>query len=468
MIPTWTRSLRFRALGAVAAVVLLPLLWVWSARLMAEPTFWNLNSRLREARTELVAGADPAFIAEDRGVRVRILDADGALVADHDGLGLRPWWSRVFDPLYGAEGPPDPSAGDADLGPIADRPETVVARARGAGEHCDLVGRGLTLCAAAQRLGDGRTVHVEDASARLNGSLYDDRFQLTLLLLSAGLVGAAAALVVGNGVVQPIRQLRRQVTDRITHASLEPIDLPRPDELGELAASFNQLLATIRTRNAANEAFAADVAHEIKNPTAAVRAAAEALTRPNPDPERLARLARVLEDSGKRIDLVVSRFLELARAEAGLVAESRQPLDLAQLAAGLVSSFEADPRHEGTAFSWTGAPAPVEASPERLETAIRNLLSNAADFSGGSVAIATGIDGDAAFLSVTDRGPGVDPEDLPRVFERYFSRRAGGTGLGLALTRAIVEAHGGSVTAESTPGNGSTFRVRLPRVNRTG
>ncbi len=468
MIPAWTRSLRFRALVAVAAVVVVPLLWVWSARLADWPTLWAVEIRLRDARADLLSGAEPASVAANRGLRVRVIDPDGAVVTDVDHLDLRSWWGGLSDPLYGPEGPPDPRVGDSDLGDLATRREVVDARNLGEGEHCELTRRGLLMCAAAARLPDGRLVHLEDASPRLQKSLYDDRFQLTLLLVFSGLFGAAVALWVGRGLVRPIQVLRRQVTERIAHGSLEPVDLPRPDELGDLAASFNLLLGTIRARNAANESFAADVAHEIKNPTAAVRAAAEALAQPNAEPERLARLARVLEDSGRRIDLVISRFLELARAEAGLVGEARQPLDLQALALGLVSTFEADPRHEGTAFSCGGQSAPVEGSPERLETAVRNLLANAASFSGGLVRVTTGVEGDRAFLEVADRGPGVAPEDLPRVFERYFSRRAGGTGLGLALTRAIIEAHGGGVTAESTPGSGSIFRIRLPRVHAAG
>jgi two-component system sensor histidine kinase ChvG len=464
LIPAWTRSLRFRALVAVAAVVVVPLLWVWGARVADWPTLWRIELRLREARADLVAGADPRVVA-NRGLRVRLLDPEGAVLTDVDRLDLRSWSAWLSDPLYGSDGPPDPAAADAELGPLPAREEVALARANGHGEHYQVTGTGLLMVAAAATLPDGRLVHVEDASLRLQKSVYDDdRFRLTGLLAGAGLFGAAVALWVGRGLVQPIEVLRRQVTDRIAHGSLEPVDLPRPDELGDLAASFNQLLETIRARNKANEVFAADVAHEIKNPTAAVRAAAEALARPNTDPERLARLARVLEDSGRRIDLVVSRFLELARAEAGLVGEQRQPLDLQALASGLVSSFEADPRHEGTTFGCGGDSAVVEGSPERLETAVRNLLANAAEFSGGAVTVTTGIEGEQAFLAVADRGPGVDPEDLPRVFERYFSRRAGGTGLGLALTRAIVEAHGGGVTAESAAGNGSIFRIRLPRA----
>lgn len=453
-------SLRFRAMVAVVAVVLVPLAWVWSATVAGEEqTLVGVRGQLRDARAEIVAGTDPSDVARAWELRVRVVDDAGAITLDEDRIDVLPWWHALSDPLYGPAGPPDPRAYDTELGPVGERAEVRGARERGLDEDCNVsLTRGLVLCAAAARLPDGRVVHVEGAAARLMLSLYEDRFQLTGLLVLSGVVGVMVALWIGNGIVRPIQQLRRQVADRIARGSLAPVDQAHTAEIGELASSFNQLMATIEARNRANEAFAADLAHELKNPVAAVRAAAEALGRGAPDPARTERLARVLDDSGRRMDLVISRFLDLARAEAGLVADSRERFDLSVLAGRLVEGFARDPRYDVTKFEFTGEPCPVDASPERLETAIRNLLSNAAAFSGGRVEVAVA----GGKLSVRDHGPGIPADDLPKVFERYWSGREGGTGLGLPLAKAIAEAHGGTLEAASRPGEGATFTLTLP------
>lgn len=217
----------------------------------------------------------------------------------------------------------------------------------------------------------------------------------------------------------------------------------------------------------------ADLVHEFKNPVAAVRVAAEALSEGPIDEARARRLGRVLVDSSARLDALVSQFLELARAEAGLASDERSEVDLSALARGIIASIRA--RHEGVVFH---VEAPDEATlfgvSHGLNTLLRNLIENAASFAlpvdGGPphVVVEIAARPEQVVLRVTDSGPGIPSEDLDRVFLRFFTTRgrSRGTGLGLALVRATAQAHGGAVSVTSDPGHGATFEVALPRTVR--
>lgn len=285
--------------------------------------------------------------------------------------------------------------------------------------------------------------------------------------MTVAVIGSAAVMAwwLGWRMVRPLRSLQRQARERAATAapgggapSEHALVLPRDDEFGDLAAAFNALLAALEQRTRANESFVADLVHEVKNPAAAVRAAAEALERGPADEARRERLARVLRDSSSRLDAVASRFLELARAEAGLSAEERTDVDLRALVEGLVREVSA--AHPDVSFTATCVDARVFGVPSALESAVRNLLENAASFAplgDGAAAVTVNLvaEGERAELSVSDSGPGIPAEDRERVFDRFFTRRdtGNGTGLGLALVRAVARSHGGdAVAVETTTG----------------
>jgi two-component system sensor histidine kinase ChvG len=242
------------------------------------------------------------------------------------------------------------------------------------------------------------------------------------------------------------------------------------DEIGDLAGAFNVLLGAIAEKSRQNHAFMADLVHELKSPVAAVRAAAEALGNGPADEARAARLGRVLAESSRRLDALVGEFLELARAEAGLPDEARGPVDVGALVSALCASMADDERHAGVRFEVeVPGSMKIEGVSARLERALGNVLDNAASFAGagGTVRASVRLDEGACVVAVSDTGPGIPPGDLPRIFDRFFTARPDrrGTGLGLALTKAIVEAHGGSVAAASPPGRGAEVSVRLPIVS---
>jgi anti-sigma regulatory factor (Ser/Thr protein kinase) len=161
----------------------------------------------------------------------------------------------------------------------------------------------------------------------------------------------------------------------------------------------------------------------------------------------------------------------VARAEAGLPNEERAEENVGTLAEALVRAARDDGRHPGVEVAFAcsePAATRVRAVAHRLDALVRELLENARSFAGegGRVDVRVEGEGDEVVVTVSDTGPGIGPEDLPRVFSRFFTTRgrARGTGLGLALVQAVAQAHGGSVSVRSSPGRGATFEVRLPHA----
>ena len=473
------RSLRLRAFVVVMLVVLAPLCFVWISNFADVSTGWQMQRRVERITERAVRHLEDGVSVDQleytsswRRVRLRVVAADGEVVADIDNEALPELLSWAGALFFGPDGAPSLAEWDARQPPLDQRPELAKARAEGTTSGCISADtRRLLICYAAQSHGD-RVVYVQESSRRAIRGLYDVRYQLIKLALFTLGLGVMLAAWLSWRMVLPLEALRTQVLDRRATGTLEPVTLDRDDEFGDLAVAFNTLLATLEERNRDNEAFAADLVHELKNPVAAVAAAAESLESGRPiDAQRAARLARVLRSSSGRLDALASRFLELARAEAGLRAMPRDRLDLAQLLAGLLDTIREDEQFIDVDFTLqTSGPAVVIGGGERLETALRNLLDNAARFAAaradGVVRVAVHTQGTLVRLMVSDNGAGIPQADLPRVFERFFSRRKGGTGLGLALTHAIVVAHGGTIAVSSSQGEGTRFTVILPLAEK--
>jgi two-component system sensor histidine kinase ChvG len=283
------------------------------------------------------------------------------------------------------------------------------------------------------------------------------------------------ALYTGRRLVRPIEHLRRQALEKAAAESPRAVlDPEQPDEVAVLADAFNVLLLALDKKRTDNQAFVAELVHEFKNPVAAIRACADTLQSTPLDSDRATRLARVLHDSAGKLDQLVTHFLELARAEAGMPNEERSKVDVAALTRALVDRMRDDARYASLHFRFDGpreasGPLFVVGVPHRLDALFRELLDNGASFAKreGTVSLSVVSSDGQVQITVSDDGPGIPPDDMGKVFERFFTRREGerrGTGLGLALVRAVAEAHGGSVVASSRPGEGASFEVRLPRA----
>jgi two-component system, OmpR family, sensor histidine kinase BaeS len=282
-------------------------------------------------------------------------------------------------------------------------------------------------------------------------------------------IAAVVALLLARYLSRPLRRLEAGAED-LAAGNLSPrVDVAGPAEVAALGDAFNSLADSLEEAEALRRRLVADVAHELRNPIAAARAQAEGMAEGvlAAEPARLDSLV----DDLKHLSALVDDLQELAVAEAGRMHYEMVQLDLAELARreiervrpSLADGVEiVDMIPVETAFE-------VEGDARRLSQVLRNLLSNAARHTRtGTIGVSLARVGDQVEARVADTGDGIPEHDLPHIFERFYradSARAaatGGAGLGLAISRTIVEDHGGSVFAESTPGEGTTVGFRLP------
>jgi two-component system heavy metal sensor histidine kinase CusS len=246
-----------------------------------------------------------------------------------------------------------------------------------------------------------------------------------------------------------------------------------PQELASLAAEFDRMLGRLRGSFERLSQFTADAAHEFRTPLNNLLGGTSlALSRPRSDDEYRALLETNLEEY-QRLSQMVDSLLFLARADNAQTVVKSRPLDAVAALNEVADFFSALAEEAGISLTCEGN-GTVTADPGLLRMALTNLVSNALRHSppGGAVRMrAEEQNGVGLTISVADEGPGIAPEHLPRVFERFYrvdeSRATGGgmggnSGLGLALVKTIMELHGGSVTVESTPGRGATFRLVFP------
>ena len=468
-------SLRVRTLAVVCAVCVIPVLFVWLSSPYEDAVGNEIRSSLENSATEVALKIRTQAMDEDfeaagkqYNVWVRVFDMQGNLLVDTNGIeppGLRDRF------LFAPSDPPTIALFDST---VPAPPERLVYRKSfetGRHARCGYaLDAKLLVCEYAQvveSLGANRVVYLISGTPRALSSLYDERFMVTRLTFLVLFFAIALGLWLGWRIGRPLQNLREAVIERTSPTvSTTPIEVEGEDEFAELAEAFNSLLLALEDRRRASESFVADMAHEVKNPVAAIRAAAESLERKELSEERAARISRILTDSAKRLDSVVNRFLALAQAEAGLPRVEREDFDIGHMAETLVESYHQDPRFESLELKADVRKANVNASPEHIETCLRNLIQNAASFAKTRVDVRVTRDDEVCTVQVQDDGPGIAPEDLPRVFDRFFTRRddGGGTGLGLAMVRAISEAHGGTVRVESKVGEGAMFELVFPRA----
>jgi two-component system sensor histidine kinase MprB len=290
-----------------------------------------------------------------------------------------------------------------------------------------------------------------------------DRIRLFLILIAAGGVAVATALglAVSRAALAPVRRLT-SATERVTETGdlSERIDTTGRDELSRLATSFNTMLGALQESTRAQRQLVADASHELRTPLTSLRTNIEVLAGEHrlPAAERKRLLTDVVEQLGEMTSLI-AELIALARAEQQPVEPEDVRLDL--VAADAVE--RARRNRPGVTFKTDLEESLVNGDPQTIERAVGNLLDNAAKWSppGGEVEVAI----HEGELIVRDHGPGIDEEDLPFVFDRFYratsARGMPGSGLGLAIVRQVAEAHGGTVTAERAEGGGTRISLRL-------
>ncbi len=304
-----------------------------------------------------------------------------------------------------------------------------------------------------------------------------ERFRLGVVLaLTVGL-SIFLSLFLARTIVRPLRRLARAAV-RVRLGRAREVVVPRlperRDEIGHLARSLSDMSQALRARIDATEAFAADLAHELKNPLASLRSAVDSLLAVR-DPALQEQLLAVVRDDVLRLDRLISDISEASRLDAQLSRAKFDPIDLAAMIEGLIAQRDARGVARGVRlrFDRPVGPLPiVMAEGARLERVFENLIDNAISFSpeGGTVALSLATRGEMLEARVEDEGPGVPEEAREAIFRRFHSVRPDSeefgkhSGLGLAIARTIVEGHGGTIGVESREDrmHGARFVIRLP------
>jgi signal transduction histidine kinase len=277
--------------------------------------------------------------------------------------------------------------------------------------------------------------------------------------------------VVAGRVLAPIGRITSVARDIQATDMSRRIELPGPeDELKQLADTFDAMLARLDAAFAAQRQFVADASHELRNPLAIIRTNADvALADPDASPDDLRQAIAVVKRAGDRMTLLVDDLLALARRQEPTL--EHEPVDLGAAVAEASDDFVVPAEARGIVLDRAIAPGVVVTGDrEALKRVVANLLHNAVRLAPAEsrIRLATGSEGNRAWIAVADEGPGISPEDQAHAFDRFWrsdkarSRSDGGTGLGLAIVRQIVESHGGEVRLNSKVGVGSSFVVWLP------
>ncbi len=294
---------------------------------------------------------------------------------------------------------------------------------------------------------------------------------LLLLVPVATLIAVTGGYLLSRPVLQPLTRMTRlaeTIGERDLHERFR-LDLP-DDEVGRLARTFNDMLSRIEAAFERQRRFTSDAAHELRTPISLIRSQVDlALARPRSDADYVDALRGVDHDLS-RLTSLTAALLSLARLDSPEPRPEPMTFDLAETIGALGETYAPIFRSRQLTLRLTTAPTGLLADEDLIIQVLVNLLDNAIAHTppGGTITVGCETVGDRARFRVADTGAGVRPEDLPRVFDRFYrpdtgrTREQGGAGLGLAICKAIVDAHGGTIAVTSAIGEGTTFTVELP------
>ncbi len=495
---------RFALTGRILAVNILPLLFLGGGLFYLDSYRTQLvNERFKLARieaqitAEALAGATRARqeallvqIGKEQRMRLRTFDAKGKLTADSFALAdpsfrfndisdddweqrFSRWLDRTVDTIVSAESVQDyvePEAQEADAWPE-------LARARELGlSQVRLYdwNDGTPVITAAVPVGlQGATLLTVRNAVDITESVRAARSTLGVAVLLVMTASALLSLFLARTIVTPLRLLARAAV-RVKQGRDREVEVPRlpqrSDEIGLLARAVSDMTGALRQRIDAVDTFAADVAHEIKNPLASLRSAVDTLQRVE-DPALRAELIQIAAHDVRRIDRLVTEIAAASRVDAEISRATLETVDLSDLFANLISSRESRGMNGGRRIELNAGAGRhrVMGVPMQLERVAENLLDNAVSFSPpeGVVSVTIRRAGNKIVTEVCDEGPGIEQERREDVFRRFHSDRPEGesfgnhSGLGLAIGRAIAEAHDGSLMADGRPDGAGGACLRL-------
>jgi two-component system sensor histidine kinase ChvG len=435
------------------------------------------------------------FLFIPRAQRARVFDASGAAIADSYIIADKVEWKplppvrRPGDLQIRWRAPWDPQVNPATISHARAELDAEIARAL----------RGAQVAQLRRSQNGDRVVSVsipiQNVQAVLgvltleSGDVDEivaaQRWALLPFVLIAVLVSLGSSLLLIRRIAEPVMRLAR-AADRVTASRARAISLPdiaeRDDELGDLTRSLETMTSALSERMDAIEGFAADVAHEIRNPLTSIRSAVETLELVS-DPAPRERLTNILKHDVGRLDRLITDISNASRLDAELSRESPRPLELDRLLADIAALYAESARPGDVEVVFTPSEGlevgRVLGREGPLSQVFRNLIDNARSFSKlattatPQVRVSVRRQGRQVVAQVEDDGPGIPPENLETVFERFYTARpkgaafGGHSGLGLSIARQIVEAHGGQIHAENRLApdgtvEGARFTVSLP------
>ncbi len=298
------------------------------------------------------------------------------------------------------------------------------------------------------------------------------RFSMALLLGggAAALLAVVLGVALATSLTRPLRELRTAAEAVSRGEQVQPIPVRTRDELGELAASFNLMTAELGRSQQLRRQMTADIAHELRTPLTLILGHAEAVADGvmPADNDTIG----IIYDEAQRLSRVVDDLRTLSLSDAGELSLVTQPVRPRALLESAAAAHRVAAQEAGVTLAVDAEeslPA-VEADPDRILQVLHNLLSNALRYTdaGGRIVLSARAHEQGVLLAVSDNGRGIPPDELDRVFERFYRgdrsrhRDEGGSGLGLTIARSLVERHGGHIWAQSEPGQGATFLFTLP------
>lgn len=402
-----------------------------------------LNLELAPLRLPATEVDELLELYQRRGGFEAVAITDGAVLSSEPPLGT----SAVLDRLE-----PAPSTGEVGVQPLAVE--------------------GVDFLVVAGRIADSSTeLYFFFSRVELLAGLRELRNVLLVGWAIVVVVAAAAGSLVARRTLSPVR-----VASNAAHSLAEGVldtrlEVGRLDEFGTWARDFNEMAAALQAKIVAlSEArererrFTADVAHELRTPLGSIVAAGSILEERSQelDPD-MRRAVELLGAELRRLRVLVEDLLELARLEAGHAEPDQDIIELTGMVRRVAERSSGPER-----ITVDGPELQITTNRRRLERVVVNLVGNALRYTPGPVSVSVRKEGTDAVVEVSDEGPGIAPEHLPHLFERFYkvdrSRTAGGSGLGLAIVWQNVRVLGGSIEVQSSPDRGSRFRIQLPRT----
>jgi two-component system sensor histidine kinase ChvG len=401
---------------------------------------------------------------DDRRIRTRLLYRLGAWFVD-----ARDWLMSI---PFRLSRPASRAAATAD-GPPPEVKAALEGR-YGAATRVTAGQRSVTMFSAVPIRRGGAVVGAVVASQstfHLLSTLYAIRLRTFEIVVTSLAAAALLTAIAAMTIVGPLARLRRQASAVAERRGALPAvfaGAERRDEIGDVARALGELSRRTNDHIALLQSFSADVSHELKNPLAAIRTAAEMMADSDAPDERR-RFFDLMRRDVARLERLVSGLRDVARIEGQIEADAIAPVDVAALVREFVDAARVSPGRDVRVQLAGATAATVLASRDRLGQVIDNVLSNAVGFSpaGAAVTVTLEAAGRSARLTIDDEGPGIPEAHLERVFERFFSYRPGDAarehvGLGLAIARQIIERYGGTITAANRAPRGARFEILLP------